>query len=145
MSCGQRSACWIAASDGLSETSSLLWVCSEKRNLPPGSKRVRLCLTYQAVKSMFTSGGRSYSVQSHHSREEIYRACKFLYAVTCIKAHASSRSGVFVLWALLFDWLTDWLTDRTNELTRGILRKGCFLVNWGYPIVWGLYYCFCLD
>ena len=29
---------------------------------PPGSKQVRLCLACQAVKNMFTSGGRSYSV-----------------------------------------------------------------------------------
>ena len=36
--------------------------CSEKRNLPPGSKHVRLCLACQAVKNMFTPGGRSYSV-----------------------------------------------------------------------------------
>ena len=36
--------------------------CSERRNLPPGSKRIRLCLACQAIKNMFTSGGRSYSV-----------------------------------------------------------------------------------
>ena len=37
-------------------------VCSERRNLPPGSKCVRLCLVCQAVKNKFTSGSRSYSV-----------------------------------------------------------------------------------
>ena len=35
--------------------------CSERRNLPPGSKRIRLCLACQAVKNMFTSEGKSYS------------------------------------------------------------------------------------
>ena len=35
--------------------------CTERRNLPPGSKRVRLYLAYQAAENMFTSGGRSYS------------------------------------------------------------------------------------
>ena len=35
--------------------------CTKRRNLPPGSKHVRLCLACQAVKNMFTSEGRSYS------------------------------------------------------------------------------------
>ena len=35
--------------------------CSERRNLPPGSKRLRLCLACRAVENMFTSEGRSYS------------------------------------------------------------------------------------
>ena len=38
-----------------------LYTCSERKNLPLGSKRVRLCLLCQTVKNMFTSGGRSYS------------------------------------------------------------------------------------
>ena len=40
----------------------LLDICSERKNFPPESKHVRLCLACQAVKNMFTSGGRSYSV-----------------------------------------------------------------------------------
>ena len=35
--------------------------CSKRGNLPPGSKRVRLCLVCQALENMSTSGGRSYS------------------------------------------------------------------------------------
>ena len=71
------------------------------------------------------------------TREEIYRACRFLYAGICIKEHASSKR------VLLFFFEDCFLTDRANELTRGILKKGCkarvllFLVNLGYPIVWG--------
>ena len=67
--------------------------------------------------------------RSRLSREEIYIACKFLYAGTSIKKHASSRSVVVVvlygLFFFFFFFLTDWLTDRTNELTRGIPRKCC--------------------
>ena len=40
---------------------ALLSFCSERRNLSPGSKCIRLCLACQAVKNMFTSGSRSYS------------------------------------------------------------------------------------
>ena len=47
--------------------------------------------------------------QSRLSQEEIYLACKFLYAGICIKEHASSRS-VVVLCRLLF-WLIDGQTD----------------------------------
>ena len=36
-------------------------VCSERGNLPPGSKHIRLCLACQALENMSTSGGRSYS------------------------------------------------------------------------------------
>ena len=43
------------------ERQNKLIYCSERRNLPPGSKRIILCLVCQAVKNMFTSGGRSYS------------------------------------------------------------------------------------
>ena len=89
-------------------------VGSERRNLPHGSKHVRLYLACQAVKNMFTSGGRSYSVPSSLSREEIYLACTFLYARTCIKEHGSSWSGVVVLCGLLF-WLTDWLNERVDQ------------------------------
>ena len=79
----------------------LLAPCSERRNLPPVSKHVRLCLACQAV--MFTSGGRIIVCRSCFSREEIYLARKFLYAGTCIKEHASSRSMVIVvLCGLLF-------------------------------------------
>ena len=35
--------------------------CSERGNLPPGSKCVRLCLACQALENMSTSGGRSYN------------------------------------------------------------------------------------
>ena len=35
-------------------------------------------------------------------QEEIYLACKFLYAGTCIKEHASSRSKVVVVLCRLF-------------------------------------------
>ena len=41
--------------------SSNLKFCSERRNLPPGSKHVRLCLACRTVENMFTSEGRSYS------------------------------------------------------------------------------------
>ena len=41
---------------------SKLLLCSNRRNLPPGSKHIRLCLACQTVENMFTSGGRSYSV-----------------------------------------------------------------------------------
>ena len=51
--------------------------CNESRNLPPGSKRVRLCLACQALENMSASGGRSYGGPTCLSREEIYRACKF--------------------------------------------------------------------
>ena len=75
--------------------------------------------------------------RSRVSQEEIYCACKFLFAGTYIKERASSRRGE------LFFFVDYFLTDRANKLTRSILRKGClarvllFLVNWGYPIVWG--------
>ena len=37
-------------------------VCvSERRNLSPGSKHIRLCFACEALENMFTFGGRSYS------------------------------------------------------------------------------------
>ena len=73
-----------------------------------------------SCKNMFTSGSRSYS-----------GLILSLVRRNLHKNHVSSRG------ALLF-FIDCFLTDRANELTRGILRKGCwarvllFLVNWGY-------------
>ena len=83
--------------------------CNKRRTLPPGSKRLRLCLACQAVKNMFTSGGRMLVGRSRVSREEIYRRCKFLYAGICIKKYASSRG------ALLFFFVDCFLTDRVTS------------------------------
>ena len=93
---------------------------SKRRNLPPGSKRVRLRLVCRAVENMFTPEGRSYSgsISSLARRNILHR--QISYAGICIKEHASSRS------ALLLFFVDSFLTDRANKLTIGILRKGCY-------------------
>ena len=68
---------------------------------------------------------------SRLSREEIYHACKFLYAGTCIKEHASSRSVVVVvLFGLLF-WLTDWQNERVDQryTEEGLLIAGVVIFS----------------
>ena len=40
---------------------TIIYLCSERRNLPPRSKCLKLCLACQALENMFTSGSRSYS------------------------------------------------------------------------------------
>ena len=111
----------------------LLWCCcpapkcSERRNLPPGSKRVRLCLVCQAVKNMFTSGGRSYSVLiSSLMRRNLPRMkisiCQNLHKRACQQErHCCCCS----LWTA---FLIDWLTERTSW--PGLL------VVWGKIFSW---------
>ena len=96
-------------------TTYIKCLCSERRNLPPGSKRIRLCLACQAVKIWSLLEAEVFVCRPRLSREEIYLACKFLYAGTCIKELASSRGIVLLLLCGLLFWLTDWLTDWQNE------------------------------
>ena len=52
--CGQTATFVIMRSAGVGK-------CSERGNLLPGSKRVRICFACQAPENMSISGGRSYS------------------------------------------------------------------------------------
>ena len=73
-------------------------------------KQQKICLLLEAE----VLGGRS-----RFSREEIHDACKFLYAGTCIKEHASSRSGLLLFFAdCFFDWQNERVDQRYTETTQ---------------------------
>ena len=93
--------------------------CSKRRNLPPESKHVRL----KKKKKCSLLEAEVIVCQTRLSREEIYLACKFLYAGTCIKEHASSRKVVVVVLCRLLFWLTDWQNEQVDQryIEKGLL------------------------
>ena len=78
--------------------------CSKRRNLPPGSKCVRLCLACQAVENIFTSKG--HNLESHEKKhtEYVNFLCRNLHKRAC----QQQEGGCCSLWKAF------WLTEQTN-------------------------------
>ena len=87
-------------------------MCSKEKNLPPGSKHVRLCLACQAVENMFTSGGRSYSVLiSSLTRRNL----PHMLISICQNWHKRACQQQWGPLLLFFvNCFFDWLTERTS-------------------------------